>query len=1192
MYTQNFFRNKLKTMTLFCWIVLFILQIPHTGWTASGEQREVLLEEAFYRIARKFQVFFNYDRSIASDIRVVYDEDRYETVDEALSSVLKNTDLSYRIFERRYVVVIQNDEEGLEMLKKMIAHFQDMVDEGEREKEKKREAVRKLATMPAIPLNTREQLLNISGTVVDQSGEPLIGVSVLVKGTGRGTATDLDGKFNLEDIDENAVLVFSYMGYQSQEIPLNGKQEITVTLLSDSEMLEEVVIIGYGSREKKDLTGAISVIDSEEIAKAASMSPEMAMQGRMAGVLVSNPGSDPNARPSIRIRGVSTLGFNDPLYVIDGIPLIEGGASSPGDNRIQDIRGNVNVFNLINPNDIESISVLKDASATAIYGVRASNGVILITTKRGAKGKPTVDVSSRFGIQNVYKDWQVMNVSDVVNIYLEALNNNPSATPDPNFHQFFDSGSPEYLGNSPYYTDQWLEAAKVKNAAIQDYNITISGGGDVSTYSVGAGFASQENAMFYGVFDRYSAFLNSDHQLTNWLKVGESFRFIYSKTETAGGEGLGTAFGSPWQPLYDPDGLNGFAQPGRTVGGTFLGYGYGGATRNNFLGIAGLNTGKRDLIRNIGSFYAEATLLPGLRVKGTFSFDYFTNTQEIFLDQRRGLFESDQGVPYSNEGNRYRRRVNENINIVKEFLVGYNKQFGDHSFDLIVNAMDQRVQWNFTQNAVNQNSIIPDWDQRRIGEGWSTSDKQVLYERTPSGLQGYMGRLSYNYASKYYLDVTVRRDGTSKFGPGYKWGTFPSIAGAWRISAENFMQGSGIDDLKLRVGWGKTGNQETRDFAFLSLVNFSPVYSLGSGGEQAGDGTIRSAAALGDFPIADMSWETVATTNIGIDAILLNNKLSLTVEYYQRYTDGILQAIDIPLVVGALTQPVVNLANVDNRGFELQVGFQDKIGELGYTASANLTTVRNRVSNLYKGRPSGGNQNRIDEGRPINFLWGYISDGIFQSDGEVQQWLDAYSDPGNEAQKAPGDVRYVDIQGPPSGEDGENAFFSPDPDGQIDAFDQRYIGKTVPGYFYGINLGLDYKGFDFSLDFRGIGDVQRIFTLDRQSADAGGGNYLTDMLDRWTPSNPSNTIPRPIHDDPSGNNRISDRHVVDAGFFRFQNFQLGYSFKSNLLEKVGISNLRAYLMGQNLLVFSPYPGLDPENDTTPTSFILGVNLSL
>lgn len=1047
----------------------------------------------------------------------------------------------------------------------------------------------------AFGLNTKGvvevfQTRSISGSVVtEEDGEPLPGVNIVEKGTSNGTITNVEGDYTLE-VQEGATLVFSSVGYSTQEIAVGSRSVLDVVMASDVQQLEELVVIGYGTREKKDLTGAVSQIESEEITKTTSMTPEMAMQGRMPGVFVSNPGSNPNERPTIRIRGVSTLGYNDPLYVIDGVPLYEGGAAA-GDGRTQDQRGDVNVFNMINPNDIESISVLKDASATAIYGVRASNGVILITTKRGKKGKPKVDVSARYGVQNVYQEWDVMNTDQFIAATREAWANNPNYTHNEDFAPFYDPNSPLYLGNNPNYNSEWLDAARNDNAPIQDYNVSITGGNEMSNYAVGAGYAMQENALYYDRFDRYSAYINSDHQLNNWLKVGESFRFVYSQSEEDGGPGLGTVFDVPWQPLYDPNGLLGYALPARTVDGKFIENGYGNETRSIFPAIGDLNTVQRDMVRSLGTFYAEASPLPGLRFKGTFSFDYYTNIQQRYLDERRGIFEARQGAPYDGEGNTYRRRMNENVNIVKEFLIGYNKSFGDHNFDLILNAMDQQIQWNVGQNSINNNSPITSWDQRRIDEGWPQDDKQVHYERYPSGLQGYMGRLSYNYASKYYLDATVRRDGTSKFGPGYKWGTFPSFAGAWRLSAEPFMSNvTWMNDFKIRAGWGQTGNQETRDFAFLSLVNFNPVYALGNDAESLGDGFLNSGAVLGDFPIVDMSWETVTTANFGFDALFLNNKLNLTAEYYHRLTEGILQEIQIPDVIGALNQPVVNLATVTNSGIELMVGYTEQFGDLGFSSSLNLTTVSNEVGDLYRGRPSGGQRDRIEEGQPINFLWGYQTDGIFQTDAEVTEWLDQYEDPGNQAQKSPGDVRFVDNGSAPTEEDGEEAFRSSTPDGKIDIYDRVYLGKTIPGYYYGLNFGLNYKNFDFTIDFRGMGDVQKVFTNNKNSIGGGGGNYLVDLLDRWTPENPSNTIPRAVANDPSGNNRISDRHVEDAGFFRFQNFQLGYNLQGSLLNKLSLSNMRVYISGMNMLVFSPFPGLDPEDDSTPTTFMIGANL--
>lgn len=1032
----------------------------------------------------------------------------------------------------------------------------------------------------------------VKGKVTAADGASLPGVNISEKGTNIGTVTDINGEYQIDASKENAVLQFSYVGFLTEEVEVAGRSEIDVSLIEDIQSLEEIVVIGYGTRRKKDLTGAVSMVTSEELNRETKMSPELALQGKVAGVYISNPGSDPTSRPTVRIRGVGTLGFNDPLYVVDGVPLTEGGAS--GDGRISDMRGDVNVLSLINPNDIESISVLKDASATAIYGVRASNGVILIQTKRGQSGKPKIDFSARYGVQNIYKRYDVMSVEQYTEAHLEAWENNPSAQRRPEDYRFYDPESPDYLGNSPSYTEDWINEGLVKNAPLQDYNLSISGGNQASNYALGIGYSDQENVVAYSNYKRYSFYLNSDHQLADWLKVGESYRFAYSNNDEKGSTGKldNTSFVPPWQPLYEEDaenGMNGWALPGRVIDSQFVNYGYGPGTKATPGGAEYVNN-VDNLMRNLGTFYAEASPFDGFRIRGTFSFDYYTRTSERYEGADRGYFIPSMGEPY-NTGNTYRKRDNVNSNIVTEFLIGYNKSFGQHNIDLVLNAMQEKINWDFEQKAISNNSPIPNWDQRRIDEGWPADDKSLFYERRPTGLIGYMGRLSYNYAYKYYIDATVRRDGSSKFGPGYKWGTFPSFAAAWRISSESFMQNVGwINDLKFRGGWGQTGNQETRDFAFLSLVNFNPKYSLGEGAIP-GDGVIVPAAALGDFPIKDMSWETSTTINFGFDGVFLANKLSLTAEYYNRITEGILQEIDIPLVIGASSKPVINLATVENSGFEFVTEYKNTIGPIGYSVSANLTTVKNMVKDLYRNRPSGGDNDRIEEGYPIKFLYGYKTDGIFQTQEEVDAYLEVIEDRGNSSKKGPGDVIFRDIGSAPAEEDGEDVYRSAVLDSSINSFDQTYIGKTIPGYYYGINLSMDYKNWDMNINLQGVGDVQKFYRRGKNSIDPGGNNFVTDYLDRWTPDNPSSTIPRAIADDPSGNNRTSDRHVEEAGFIRLRNIQVGYTFNSALLGKIGASNMRVYLSGSNLFVITPFPDLDPEDITTPVTFLVGANLS-
>lgn len=1096
----------------------------------------------------EFRFFYNEKVDVNSKISVNVKD---KTVFELLDEILKDSKIEYRVIGRQ--IALFNQQDGFN-------------------------------------INVAQQS-SVTGTVTNLAGEPLPGVSVVLKGTTTGAITDINGKYTILAAGTD-VLVFSFIGMKKQEIVIGNRFVVDVVLVEENIGVEEVVVIGYGTRQKKDLTGAVSQISSEDIAMQNTLSPQLAMQGKMAGVYISNPGSNPTARPEIRIRGVGTLGFNDPLYVIDGIPLTEGGASSTV-SRDQDQRGNVNVLTMINPNDIESISVLKDASATAIYGVRASNGVILITTKRGKEGKARVDISANYGIQNYWKRYEMASIQEYIDWSMEAKNANPAYVTD-QYYSLFDSSSPNYLGNSQDFTNDWAKAAIVENAPVQDYNISVSGGNQTSTYAAGAGFANQKNVFQYNEFDRYSLFFNSDHQLTKWFKIGESYRFIYENYEEKPGSNISTIFNVPWQPVYDENGPKGFATPGRTFNNSFKSYGYGAATRSNFLGQQEYQKTTRDLLRNLGTVYAEISPVKGLRFKGTFSFDYYVNYRDVYQEIDRGLFEVARGTSYPvATGNTYGRRTNDNINLIKEFLIGYNNTFGNHNVDVILNAMDQRVQWNVSQMAINTASPITSWDQRRIEEGWDNANKGLHYERNRSGLQGYMGRLSYHFASKYYFDATLRRDGTSKFGPGYKWGTFPSFAAAWRLSSEKFMENlNWLNDLKIRAGWGQSGNQETRDYAFLSLVNMNPKASFGTSGTLGvGNGTIYPASALGDFPIADMSWETVTTSNFGFDAILLDNKMTFTAEYYNRFTDGILQTISIPKVIGALSSPVINLAQVENEGFEFQASYNDRIGEFGYSVTANFTTVKNEVKKLYNGQPSNNGNLRIEQGYSLNYIYGYKTNGLFQTPEQVTEYKSKTTDAGRDAQKSPGDVIFVDLNGAPKADDPKGTYVHKEPDGKIDAYDQTYLGKTIPGYFYGINLGGDYKNWDINLNFRGVGDVQKINTDGKQSISGFGSNFLAVYADRWTSTNTSTSIPRAVQNDPSGNNRISDRHVENAGFLRFQNFQIGYNFKGNLIQKLGLKNLRCYAAGSNIFVLTPYSDLDPEDVSTPITFTMGVNLS-
>lgn len=1065
----------------------------------------------------------------------------------------------------------------------------------------------------------------LSGRVTSgEDSTPVPAASVQVKGTNVGTVTDASGNYRLSLPNRAATLVISSVGYETREISIGSATTLNVTLTATASDLSEVVVIGYGQREKRDLTGAVSSISSKDISKSIAQAPELAMQGRMAGVFVSTPGGSPNARPQVRIRGIGTFGNAEPLYVVDGVPLTEYGSGSDGAQAsvVSDIRGNVNVLSMINPNDIESISVLKDASAAAIYGVRAANGVVLITTKKGQRGAPRVEVSASAGVSNIVKKYDVLNTPDFVALYREAYANNPNEAK--NLPVEFDPANPKYLGNSQTY--DWQSPLIKKNASQQDYSVRISGGNESTTYYVSGGYSYNESTLINNSSTRYSLATNLDSKVSKYLRVGATYRVTYTDVVDNTGYGVDQRYAaetSPWQPIYDPNGYLGYAPSGAFKfrpnpaltdpynPGTRPQYLppeppfviessallWGPETNANIYARQRTNDTRYNLLRNLGTAYVEVSPLTGLRLRGTLSLDYLTNRRNSWADFNDYLFSQTPGNPYSigdgtSKGS-YGERHARNFNLVKEFTVNYGRSFGQHNVDVLLNAMDQRYTYEF-MSASSSQILYTDPAFRNVNNVPPYSNGASF--REVNTLQGYLARLSYNYDNRYYLDATVRRDGASRFAPGYKWGTFPAASAAWRISKEPFMQGlTFISDLKLRGGWGQAGNQETRSFAFLSLISISPDYAVGSGNGNA-VGTVRNGVSLPDFPVTDLTWETVTTTNVGFDGQFLGNRLSATVEYYNRDTKGLLQGANLAASVGNQNQPVLNIASVRNSGIELQLGWQDKIGDFGYSVSGNLTTVKNRVTKLYKDTPFGGEGGRIEVGKPLFYLWGYKVGGIFQNQSEIDAYKAVTQDINNNGNFAPGDMYFQDVNTSPTD---AGAFPTAGADGKVNADDRTFLGTTIPGFFYGINLGANYKNFDLSVFFQGIGDVYRYNGQRANGENMGstGSNQWTTVKDRWTTTNPSTTMPRAVRSDPAQNNRFSDRFVESAAFTRLKNVQLGYNLPRTLAANLGfLQGLRVYVSGTNLLTFTKWTGLDPEDvnrdgGVVPPgrTFTLGIN---
>lgn len=1028
----------------------------------------------------------------------------------------------------------------------------------------------------------------ITGMVTDQDGNPLPGVTVLVKGTSVGTATDSDGRYRLDIPDRAAALVFTMIGYSAREKEIGTASVMNVTMADALSELNEIVVIGYGERSKKDVTTAISRIGAETIDKSVAMTPEMAMQGTMSGVHVSGNSGNPMMRPTIRIRGTNTWGISDPLFVIDGIPVTEMGAGIEGANgRIADVRGPINIMSMIDPNDIESISVLKDASAAAIYGVRAANGVVLITTKTGRKGAMTVDFSARTGVQNLTKELDWLTTPEYTSFVQGIFATDPDRLPMEDNTGRFDPQSDRYLGHSPTYN--WQDAVRNKNAVMQDYSVRISGGNENTDYNVSVGYTNTEGTILVNRLKRYSGSFKLNSRITDWLKTGVNYRLV----NASGRDGVYSYFdvirSAPWQPVYAAPGIPGYNGYANVVGGIQADGSYsnqklyGQGTRINEVGRMNSNDASYDSWRNIGNLYLELTPVKGLTVKGTLSLDRYITTRYQFSDYDANVFDYTAGDPRARGGGKsvgsYQERDVVNNNLMKELMVGYSNSFGDHHLDLLFNFSDQKYNAGYKFAGTEYMTTKKAYLRTLSGERAYTS---VGSEQMRWALQGYLFRLSYHYNSRYYLDATLRRDGSARFAPENRWGTFPSFSAAWRLKNEPVLESvSWLTDLKLRAGWGQLGNQEVRDMAYLSAISRNPHYAMGNSSQpdRPSSGVFYEGATIFGIPNRDLTWEKTETFNIGFDAQLLKG-LEFSAEYYYKKTHGILQAIDLPSSVGVIETPVANVAKVSNRGFEFNLNWQQRVNAFRYGMGANLTTTQNRVLETYKGIPTAGGT--VEQGYSMFYHRAYKVAGVFQSDEEARQWLSGHEDVNYQrSYVGAGDFYFQDLRGAPKG---ENEFYSEGADGRIDSYDMVYVGKSIPGFFYGLNLNADYKGFDFNVQFTGVGDVVKyneikVGTFMPTEAD----NVTTIVREAWTPQNRSATYPRLVFGDPVQNLRYSDFFFESAAYLRLQNMQLGYTINARAAGtgKKYFQAARIYAGASNAFTVTRYKGLDPENNNYP-----------
>jgi len=984
------------------------------------------------------------------------------------------------------------------------------------------------------------QSISIQGNITDENNIPLLGVTILVKNESRGTTTDFDGNFVIEDINTGDVLQFSFVGFLTREITITNQKTLSVQLQNDSQSLDEVLVIGYGTQTKKEITGAVSVVSSKTIEELNPVRVEQALQGRVAGVNITSQSGSPGSSATINIRGISTNGDNQPLILVDG-------------NRIEDL-------SVINPNDIESINVLKDATA-GIYGVQAANGVILITTKSGTRNTDLkVDFDVYTGIQETSREIPVLNATEYAVIINEA---HAAAGINPPFPVFNELG----MG-----TD-WQDEVFAQ-APISDININVTGGGEKSTYSFGGGYFTQDGIVgkSRSNYDRLTARLNYTLEVIDNLKFNTSA--IYTRTtrkslaENALGSVLFNALNmSPLLNVRDENGEFTLAE------------GLGNEVINPIAQIA--NTFNETEVNKIsGVFGLEYTFFDKITAKSQFQFNYaevdgIQFFPEVFFGSGK-VFNVD------------RNRVVENDDIFRDYIwdnyITYDDSFGDHNLKVLLGMSASETSGNF--NAFTGFEIPGNsFENASIANAIDVVDNfQNGGDIFKSRLSSYFSRIQYDYKGKYLFSGVIRRDGSSKFGPENKFGYFPSASAGWIISEEEFLQENEVlNFLKLRGSYGIIGNDRIPDFRFVSLLNGEGAYVF--------DNEIVFGVAAGALGNPEIKWEKQKTLDIGLDARFFNSKLDLTIDYFKRRTEDLLVVAQVSGILGVTapgaTAPVINAGIVENTGLEFQVGYTQNLSDnFKFNINYNFTTLDNEVIlvNSESAFLTGGSfgigldpPSRMEAGKPIGYFYGLETNGIFQTQAEV----DSHA---TQANAAPGDLRYVDQNN----------------DGVINTEDRVDIGDPIPEVTMGMNIGFTFKNFDFNAyAFASIGnDIVRNYERNQPLT-----NKTLYHLDRWTGPNSTDSFPR-VTVGANSNNLFSDFYVEDGSYVRLQNIQLGYTIDDKILSPTGIDSFRIYASVNNAITLTKYKGYDPSASSgapigggidqgfypVPRVYMMGVNL--
>lgn len=1014
------------------------------------------------------------------------------------------------------------------------------------------------------------QSRTITGVITSsEDGEKLLGVTIVAKGTTVGTVTDMDGRYSISIKENKPVLRFSMVGMKTVEIPVEKKTVINVIMEPDSKTLEQVVVTGYTSQKKADLTGAVTVVDVSELKKASYNNPMQALQGRAAGVDITTDGSPSGSGTTIRIRGIGTMNNNDPLYVIDGVPT-KGGMYE------------------LNSADIESMQVLRDASAASIYGSRAANGVIIITTKKGHKGALKVNFDTYLSTSQYGKVIDMLNTKEFGQVQWQAMINSGV---DPNTNQigYLYDYSYDNQGNAllkgikvPKFIDardgtnamlssntDWFGAI-TRTGVAQSYNLSVSSGTDKSNSFFSLGYYNNEGTVKDTYFNRISARMNSSYKLLgDIITIGENFSINNTGELQAPGGVLELAILSlPIMPVKKTDGDWGSVTSGMR-------------DRDNPARILEANKDNPySYWRTFGNAYIDINPIKNLHLKSSFGVDYGNYYQRVLTYSFTGRLGSD--LTSSKIIQSHSMKWSWTNTATYDFKIDKNK------FNLLAGTeLIKQTDINFSTERRTYELQNPDymWPSAGTGEMYSTGSS------TGYALSSLFGKIDYAYADKYLASATIRRDGSSRFGKDNRYATFPAFSAGWRISQENFMESLNnvISDLKLRAGWGQTGNQEIDNYANRSIVITNYIGDTGAGintgtaydinGKDSG--LLPSGYMVTQLANNKIKWETTTQTNVGIDFGFFNQSLFGSLEGYFKETSDILISPPYLAAIGEGGSQWVNGASMENKGLELTLGYRGKTSfGLSYELTGNISGYRNKVTKLpasvvnnYGG--NGTTDNIL--GKPLGSFYGYVADGLFQTQAEVD------NSP-SQTGKGLGRIRYKDLNG----------------DGVIDERDRTWIGNPNPDFQYGLNIDLEWRNFDFTAFFQGVygndvyNSVKR-FT-DFWAVDELGSNKSTRLLNAWSPTNTSSTIPALSYSDLNNEKRTSSYYVEPGSYLKLRNVQLGYSLATSVVKKLRLDKARFYVSGQNLLTIksAKFTGLDPENPNLAypisTTFTVGLNL--